>query len=238
MSAGIYSALLPLPGTRNQAPASHSAVMAMAITMATAATTPVTAAQDRLSSRSSKSLRTDSGRRQRFGQTSSWAGRTGHMGLPTRRSPFKLHKLEPDTSQLPILWPTELKSPPPADRLAGLEWSMPTNTLFFTKLNYDVRRAIYDVMLADIGTRQNIFCPSITRSTQAKELFSQYLVSKKCDGPTFKTALACGHSDCDEATAGDDGETASEYRMADLIALMGTCKFGSATTQLPCPRFH
>lgn len=148
----------------------------------------------------------------------------GHMGLSTRRSPLQLHNL--DISLQPILWPTELKLPPPVDRLAGLGWSIPTDTLFFTQLNYDVRRVIYDIMLADIGTQQHIFCPSITRSTQARELFSQYLVSKKCDGPSFKATLACGHWDCDRAKAGDDGETASEYRMADLIALMGTCKFG------------
>ncbi|KAK3376284.1 hypothetical protein B0T24DRAFT_217491 [Lasiosphaeria ovina] len=133
----------------------------------------------------------------------------------------------------PIAWPEDFKRTLPVGRLIRLESSAPIEVPFFTSLPYDVRREVYDIMLRDAGFRQHVFCPSICRVTLARELFTRYLVCKKCDDDTFQAGTVCGHWQCEDhnntpgtAAATPPAAGDANFQLSDLISLMKTCKFG------------
>ncbi|KAK0648439.1 hypothetical protein B0T16DRAFT_115309 [Cercophora newfieldiana] len=132
----------------------------------------------------------------------------------------------PEATEKPITWPEEMKWTLPVGRLIRLDSSRPLDTPFFTKLNYDVRRAIYDTILLDAGFRQNIGCPSVTRTGPVKELYGRYLISRKCDDDEFDITLACGHWECHDAKHNAGCKQEPQLRLGDLVAMMRTCKFG------------
>ncbi|KAK3939637.1 hypothetical protein QBC46DRAFT_342361 [Diplogelasinospora grovesii] len=133
-----------------------------------------------------------------------------------------------------IIWP-EIKPTivPTKPRLLKLTPSSVVATIedsFFTSLPYDVRRYIYDAILAGAGRRQHIFCPSAC-PPRAGPLFTwgsenRYLRAKRCDDTDFENAVACGHWECELARARDEkvfGE--NKLGLGDLVRLMQTCKF-------------
>ena len=129
----------------------------------------------------------------------------------------------PPLDTKPISWPTEFKRAPSASsRPIRLEPSVAIDVRFFSSLNYDARRAIYDIFLQQAGFRQLISCPSITRTGPAKELFRRYLVSSMCSRAALESTLVCGHYECNQTKGGAEEP---EFRLADLVALMRTCKF-------------
>ncbi len=103
---------------------------------------------------------------------------------------------------------------------------MPIRLPLFGSLNYDMRCYIYDVLIGPAGFQQHILCPSITRHGQAKEFYSSFLVSRKCDRKGLETCLGCGHWNCIKDRDDNHKDGKQGYRLADLIALMRTCKFG------------
>lgn len=132
----------------------------------------------------------------------------------------------PKATEKPIAWPEEMKWSLPAGRLIRLDSTSLIDIPFFTSLNYDIRRAIYDTILAEAGFRQVIACPSITRTGPVKQLYGRYLIAKKCDADELKTGIACGHWECYDAHQKKEGLAEPEYRLGDLLGLMKTCKFG------------
>ena len=132
----------------------------------------------------------------------------------------------PEATEKPITWPAEMKWTLPVGRLIRLDSACPVDVPFFTSLNYDVRRAVYDMILRDAGFRQNIGCPSVTRTGPVKELYGRYLISRKCGDDGFKTTLACGHWECHDAREAENKDSDTALRLGDLVAMMKTCKFG------------
>ncbi|KAK4446113.1 hypothetical protein QBC34DRAFT_305678 [Podospora aff. communis PSN243] len=131
----------------------------------------------------------------------------------------------PEPTEKPIAWPDDMQWTLPVGRLIRLDSTCPVAVPFFTSLNYDVRRAIYDVILRDAGFRQSIACPSVTRTGPVKELYGRYLISRKCDDEEFSNTLACGHWECYDAKEKAGAVQKPQLRVADLVAMMKTCKF-------------
>ncbi|RYP34272.1 hypothetical protein DL766_003089 [Monosporascus sp. MC13-8B] len=98
---------------------------------------------------------------------------------PTSGKQVPLRVPESETKR--VSWPEEFKWVLPLDRLARLESSAPIDVSFFTSLNYDARRTVYDAFWQEAGLRQLIFCPSISRTKQAKEMHNCYTISTKRD---------------------------------------------------------
>lgn len=111
-----------------------------------------------------------------------------------------------------------------------------TNAPLFSKLPFDIRHMIYGIILDDAGARHHIFCPSMDlwggrgMARVARELQLPYLLSARYGDLEFEKMEFCGHYKCGSAT--DWGETIPNwleedgFRLADLNALMRTCKVG------------
>ncbi|KAK3302933.1 uncharacterized protein B0T15DRAFT_437981 [Chaetomium strumarium] len=92
------------------------------------------------------------------------------------------------------------------------------------RLPYDIRHKIYRLILDDAGTRQHIFCPSVSRRRMPRELQPRYLLSEKfTDSDGY---YVCGHYECQRAGWAFRVEAPSVgFRLGDLNALMKTNKF-------------
>ncbi|KAK5652015.1 hypothetical protein OQA88_10918 [Cercophora sp. LCS_1] len=140
---------------------------------------------------------------------------------PGRRTPLRVPVTTPPAKSL--YWPPEFKRALPVGRLIRLDSSSTVESPFFTRLNYDVRRAIYAAILADTGFRQHIFCPSVSRMGETKEFYSRYLIAKGCSDVGFEGGAVCGHWECENAR--DEKSSSLGLTVSDLVALMRTSKF-------------
>jgi len=120
-------------------------------------------------------------------------------------------------------WLDEINRHLPTPRLIRLDSTRPVDAPFFTILNYDVRRIIYDTLLSGAGFHQHIFCPSLMRMGRAKELYTRYLVASECPESNFVSALACGHWECERDNSLHRPKP--QYDLADLLSLMLASKF-------------
>jgi hypothetical protein len=128
-----------------------------------------------------------------------------------------------------IAWPANLTRKQAATARSKIELDPSTldNLPHLFRLPYDIRHKIYSLILEDAGTRQHIFCPSVSRRKIPRELQPRYVSSEKytdSDG-----GYVCGHYECKKAGWPFRVKTPSVgFRLADLNALMRTNKFAYA----------